>query len=215
MTTIGLIGAGNIGQAVARLAVDHGYDVVLSNSRGPETLADVVSGLGEHADADTAEGAARRGDLVVVTIPLQAYRDVPVEPLAGKVVIDTNNYYPQRDGQIASLDDGSTTSASLLQEHLPESHVVKAFNHITSAHLTEHAQPSGTAERRALVVAGDDADARATVEAMIDEFGFDTVDGGPLADSWRIERDQPGYVKPDAKAGLTQHLTEAKRDING
>jgi 8-hydroxy-5-deazaflavin:NADPH oxidoreductase len=211
MTTIGLIGAGNIGQAVARLAVDHGYDVVLSNSRGPETLADVVSGLGEHADADTAEGAARRGDLVVVTIPLQAYRDVPVEPLAGKVVIDTNNYYPQRDGQIASLDEGSTTSASLLQEHLPSSQVVKTFNHITSTHLTDHAQPAGTSGRRALAVAGDDDAAKATVTALIDELGFDVVDAGPLSESWRIEPGTPGYGPRLDASGMREALAAATR----
>ncbi len=210
MTTIGLIGAGNIGQAVARLAVDHGYDVVLSNSRGPETLADVVSGLGEHADADTAEGAARRGDLVVVTIPLKAYRDVPVEPLAGKVVIDTNNYYPQRDGQIASLDEGSTTSASLLQEHLPSSQVVKTFNHITSTHLTDHAQPAGTSGRRALAVAGDDDAAKATVAKLIDELGFDVVDVGPLAESWRIEPGTPGYGPRLDAAAMREALASAR-----
>jgi 8-hydroxy-5-deazaflavin:NADPH oxidoreductase len=160
MTTIGFIGAGNIGQAVARLALEHAYDVVLSNSRGPETLDDVVARLGPNAEADTAEGAAARGDIVVVTIPLKAYRDVPVEPLAGKVVIDTNNYYPQRDGRIEELEDGSTTSSSLLQRHLPDSHVVKAFNHIMSAHLLEHAQAAGTADRRALAIAGDDAEPR-------------------------------------------------------
>jgi predicted dinucleotide-binding enzyme len=193
MTTIGLIGAGNIGQAVARLAVDHGYDVVLSNSRGPETLSDVAAGLGEHAQADTAEGAAARGDLVVVTIPMHAYRDVPVAPLAGKVVIDTNNYYPERDGQIAALDAHETTSASLLQEHLPESQVVKAFNHIQSAHLVEHAQEAGTADRRALAIAGDHDEAKATVARLIDELGFDVVDVGPLAESWRIEPGTPGY----------------------
>src|SRR5689334_2114359 len=115
MTTIGLIGAGNIGQAVAKLAVEHGYDVVISNSRGPETLADLAADLGPRAEADTAEGAATRGDVVVVTIPFKAYRDVPVAPLAGKVVIDTNNYYPQRDGQFAALDDKQDTSAGLLQ----------------------------------------------------------------------------------------------------
>ena len=211
MTTIGLIGAGNIGQAVTRLAVDHGYDVVLSNSRGPETLADVVSRLGEHADADTAEGAARRGHLVVVTIPLKAYRDVPVEPLAGKVVIDTNNYYPQRDGQIASLDDGSTTSASLLQEHLPSSRVVKTFNHITSAHLIEHAQPAGTSGRRALAVAGDDDAAKATVTALIDELGFDVVDAGPLSESWRIEPGTPGYGPRLDASGMREALAAATR----
>ncbi|MGZ4498188.1 MAG: NADPH-dependent F420 reductase, partial [Nocardioides sp.] len=119
MTTIGLIGAGNIGSTVARLAVNAGHDVVLSNSRGPETLADLVAELGDHARAATAAEAAAAGDVVVVTIPLKSYRDVPVEPLRGKVVIDTNNYYPQRDGEIAELEDESTTTAELLQAHLP------------------------------------------------------------------------------------------------
>jgi len=193
MTTIGFIGAGNIGQAVARLALDHGYDVVLSNSRGPETLTGVVDALGDRAVAGTSEEAAARGEIVVVTIPLKAYRDVPVEPLAGKVVIDTNNYYPQRDGRIVALDDGSTTSAGLLQEHLEGSRVVKAFNHITSAHLIEHARPTGAPDRRALAVAGDDESAKAVVAALIDELGFDVVDVGPLAESWRIEPGTPGY----------------------
>jgi predicted dinucleotide-binding enzyme len=211
MTTIGLIGAGNIGQAVARLAVDHGYDVVLSNSRGPQTLGDVVAALGEHADADTVEGAASRGDLVVVTVPLHAYEAVPVEPLGGKVVIDTNNYYPQRDGQIASLDDGSMTSAGLLQQHLPTSHVVKAFNHIMAAHLTEHAQPAGTADRRALAIAGNDGSAKATVTALIDELGFDVVDVGTLEESWRIQPDTPGYGPRLDADGMRKALAAAQR----
>jgi predicted dinucleotide-binding enzyme len=211
MTTIGFIGAGNIGKAVARLAVDHGYDVVLSNSRGPETLTDVVAGLGEHASADTAEGAATRGDLVVVTIPLKAYRDVPVAPLAGKVVIDTNNYYPQRDGQIAELDTHQTTSAALLQAHLPESHVVKAFNHIMASHLTAHGKPAGSEGRRALAIAGDSADARATVARLIDELGFDVVDLGPLAEGWRVQRDTPGYGTDLDADQLRKAAAEARR----
>ncbi|MEP7090498.1 MAG: NADPH-dependent F420 reductase [Nocardioidaceae bacterium] len=211
MTTIGLIGAGNIGQAVARLAVDHGYDVVLSNSRGPGTLTAEVEALGAHADADSAEGAARRGDIVVVTIPLKAYEQVPVEPLLGKVVIDTNNYYPERDGQIASLDDSSTTSASLLSEHLPSSHVVKAFNHIMSGHLSEHALPAGAPDRRALAIAGDDAGAKETVTALIEEFGFDVVDVGPLSESWRIEPGTPGYGPRLDVAGMTEALAAAQR----
>ena len=211
MTTIGLIGAGNIGQAVARLAVDHGYDVVLSNSRGPETLTDVVAALGPQAQADSAEGAATRGDLVVVTVPFKSYRDVPVAPLAGKVVIDTNNYYPQRDGQVAELDDGSTTSASLLQAHLPESQVVKAFNHIMSAHLTGHAQESGTSDRRALAIAGDHEEAKATVAKLIDELGFDVVDVGPLAESWRIEPGTPGYGPRLDAVGMREALAAAQR----
>jgi 8-hydroxy-5-deazaflavin:NADPH oxidoreductase len=211
MTTIGFIGAGNIGQSVARLAVDHGYDVVLSNSRGPETLADVVAGLGPHADADTAAGAAERGDLVVVTVPFKAYRDVPAEPLAGKVVVDTNNYYPARDGQVAELDEKVDTSAGMLQAHLPDSHVVKAFNHIMSSHLLEHGQPAGTAGRRALAIAGDDAESKATVARLIDELGFDVVDVGPLAESWRIEPGTPGYgARLDAEE-MREALAAAER----
>ena len=211
MTTIGLIGSGHIGQAVAQLAVNHGYDVVLSNSRGPETLEHVVADLGERASADTAEGAATRGDIVVVTIPLKAYRSVPVEPLAGKVVIDTNNYYPQRDGQIADLDDRSTTSASMLQDHLPDSHVVKAFNHIQAAQLREQGKPSGTEGRRALAIYGDDADANRTVTELLDELGYDVVDGGALSESWRIEPGTPGYGAELDADGLRSALESAQR----
>src|SRR5690348_2279088 len=153
MATIGLIGSGHIGGTVARLAVDAGHDVVLSNSRGPETLGDLVQELGPHARAATPAEAAAAGDVVVVTIPLRAYREVPVEPLRGKVVIDTNNYYPQRDGEIAELDDGSTTSSELLQQHLPESHVVKVFNNIYFGHLATLARPAGSPERSALAIA--------------------------------------------------------------
>ena len=163
ITTIGLIGSGHIGSQLARLAVQHGYRAVLSNSRGPDTLSDLVAEIGEGASAGTAEDAAREGDIVVVTIPLKNIGSVPVEPLAGKIVIDTNNYYPQRDGRIAELDDESTTTAELLQRHLPDSKVVKAFNHIGSADLTTANSPAGTPGRRALAIFGDDEEARATV----------------------------------------------------
>src|SRR3954447_20253513 len=187
--TLGLIGAGHIGSTLARLGVAHGYDVVVSNSRGPETLADLVAELGDQARAGTAEEAAAAADVAVVTIPLRAYRSVPVAPLAGKIVIDTNNYYPSRDGHIPELEDESTTVSELLQAHLPESRVVKAFNHIRAGDLGSAGTAAGTPGRRALIVAGDDFEARATVAAMIDEFGFDAVDIGPLAEGWRIQRD--------------------------
>src|SRR5918993_46420 len=119
MPTIGLIGAGHIGSQVARLAIANGYDVVLSNSRGPQSLSALVAELGPKAKAGTPREAAAAGDIVVVTVPLKNYRDVPVEPLAGKIVIDTNNYYPERDGNIPELDNESTTTAELLQAHLP------------------------------------------------------------------------------------------------
>jgi predicted dinucleotide-binding enzyme len=193
MTTIGLIGSGSIGSTVARLAVAAGYDVVLSNSRAPETLADLVAELGPKARASTPEGAAEAGDLVVVTIPLRAYRSVPVKPLAGKIVLDTNNYYPQRDGQIAELDDESTTNSELLQAHLPGSKVVKVFNNIYFKHLLSLARPAQAADRSSLAIAGDDASAKATVTSFLDKLGYDTVDAGPLAEGWRFQRDTAAY----------------------
>jgi predicted dinucleotide-binding enzyme len=211
MTTIGLIGAGHIGSQVARLAVKSGYDVVISNSRGPATLSELVKELGPKARAGTALDAAQAGDIVVVSVPLKNYRSVPVEPLVGKIVIDTNNYYPQRDGQIPELDDESTTTAELLQAHLPKSKVVKAFNHIYAAELTTHGQPEGSPNRRALVIAGDDAAAKKTVTRLLNEFGFDTVDAGPLKEGWRIQRDTPGYGPRRTAAELRGDLAAAKR----
>ena len=211
MTAIGLIGAGYIGSQVARLAVANGYDVVLSNSREPESLSALVAELGPKARAGTAVDAAKAGDIVVVTIPLKNYRAVPVEPLAGKIVLDTNNYYPQRDGQIAELDNESTTTSGLLQAHLPASKVVKAFNHLYAAELTTDGRPAGTKNRRALVIAGDDLAAKATVTRLLDEFGFDTVDAGPLKEGWRIQRDTPGYGPRRTAEELRQDLAAAKR----
>jgi 8-hydroxy-5-deazaflavin:NADPH oxidoreductase len=211
MKTIGLIGAGHIGSQLARLAVKNGYDVVISNSRGPETLADLVHELGPHARAATPPEAAQAGDIVVVTIPLKNLRDVPAAPLAGKVVIDTLNYYPQRDGHIADLDNEKTTTSELVQRHLPQSRVVKTFNHIYAADLTTHGQPAGSANRRALAIAGNDAAARREVESLLDQFGFDTVDMGPLSESWRIQRDTPGYGPRRTAGELRKDLAAATR----
>ncbi len=222
MTTIGLIGSGNIGSTVARLAVDAGHDVVLSNSRGPETLADLVEELGPHARAATPAEAAAAGDIVVVTVPLKAYQQVPVEPLAGKVVIDTNNYYPQRDGHIAELDDETTTVSELLQAHLPESHVVKAFNNIYFKHLGSLQRPSGSAERSVLAIAGDSDDAKRTVSELFDELGYDAYDVGPLSEGWRYQRDTAAYASlyspedagwpPPAGRQVTADLLQEKLD---
>src|SRR4051794_35461260 len=154
VTTIGLIGSGNIGSTLAQLAVDAGHDVILSNSRGPETLVELVDRLGPRARAATSSEAAAAGDIVVVAVPLRAYREVPVEPLRGKVVIDTDNYYPDRDGHIAELDDESSTTSELLQAHLPQSRVVKAFNNIIASHLGTLQRPAGHSERSVLGIAG-------------------------------------------------------------
>jgi predicted dinucleotide-binding enzyme len=211
--TIGLIGAGHIGSQVARLAVRHGYDVVVSNSRGPDTLKDLVQELGPHARAATVAQAAAAGDIVVVTIPLKNIKNVPAEPLAGKIVIDTNNYYPERDGHIAELDNEETTTSELVQRHLSGSQVVKAFNHIYAAALTTDGQTAGTPNRRALAIAGNDANARDTVAQLIDRFGFDVVDLGPLGESWRIQRDTPGYGPRRTAAELRRDLAAAQRPV--
>jgi len=211
MTVIGFIGAGNIGSQVARLAVASGYDVVVSNSRGPETLSDLVAELGPKGRAATALEAAGLGDIVVVSIPLKHIGSIPVEPLANKIVIDTNNYYPQRDGHILELDREETTTAELLQAHLPSSKVVKAFNHIYAAQLTTDGKPRGATGRRGLVIAGDDEAAKAIVTGLLDQFGFDTVDAGPLAEGWRIQRDTPGYGPRRTAEQLRADLRAAKR----
>jgi len=211
MQTIGIIGAGAIGSQLARLAVKTGHHVIISNSRGPDTLVELVSELGPNARAGTVAEAAQAGELVVVTIPLKNIGSVPVAPLAGKIVIDTNNYYPQRDGRIAELEDESTTTAELLQKHLPTSKVVKAFNHIYAAELTTHGLPAGAPNRRALVIAGDDHTAKGIVTKLLDAFGFDTVDAGPLAEGWRIQRDTPGYGPRRNAEELKKDLAAAKR----
>lgn len=198
MTTLGLIGSGLIGSTVARLAVAAGHDVVLSNSRGPQTLAELVADLGPRARAATPAEAAAAGDLVLVSIPFKNYRSVPAQPLAGKVVIDTGNYYPARDGQFPELDNGSLTTTELVQRHLADAKVVKGFNNILFRHLAELSRPAGAADRSALAIAGDDAEAKATVTRFLDTIGYDTVDVGPLAEGWRFEPGTPAYGPPYA-----------------
>jgi 8-hydroxy-5-deazaflavin:NADPH oxidoreductase len=208
--TIGLIGAGHIGSQIARAAIASGYDVVISNSRGPETLAELVSELGPQARAGTTEDAATAGDLVVVAVPLKAIGEIPAELLIGKTVIDANNYYPRRDGNVAALDDHSVTSSELLQSRLPGANVVKAFNHIYARQITSDGTPSRSPNRRALAIAGDDSAAKTQVAQLIDEFGFDVVDAGELAESWRIQPGTPGYVERLNAKQLTAALASVE-----
>ncbi len=211
MTTIGIIGSGNIGSALARALTAAGHAVVIANSRGPASLEPLVSELGNRARAGTVADASTAGPVVVVTVPLHAVSSIPAEPLAGRIVIDTNNYYPGRDGAIADLDAGRTTTSQLVAAHFSGARVVKAFNHIPARDILAHAAPTGTDDRRALAVYADDAEAREVVTRLIDEVGFDVVDGGPLADSWRIERDTPGYIPHFTAAQLREKLAEAER----
>ena len=211
MTTIGFIGSGRIGSSVAKAAITAGYDVIMSNSRGPETLAELVEELGPRASAATSAEAAERGDFAVVTVPFHAALEVPAAPLAGKVVIDTNNYYFERDGHIAEIDDHEITATGVLQRHLVGALVAKGFNHIQSDQIITDATPAGTPNRRALATSSDSPEAIELVTQFFDEIGFDTVVVGPLSESWRIDRDMPGYGgRLDANA-LREKLAEAHR----
>ena len=211
MTTFGIIGSGHIGSAVARAVIARGHRVVIANSRGPGSLAELIADLGPSARAATAEDAATAGDVALVAVPLRAHRQVPVGPLAGKVVLDANNYYPARDGRIVELDRGEATTSGLLQAHLPTSRVAKAFNHIRSAEILTDGMPAGSPNRRALGTASDSDEALAVVTALYDELGFDTVSVGPLSESWRMERDQPAYVIRQTRAELEANLASATR----
>jgi len=213
VTTIGIIGSGHVGSSLARAAIDHGYNVVLSNSQGPGSLAALVSDLGPNARAATPAEAAAAADFAIVAIPVTTIDQVPAEPLAGKVVLATINYFPQRDGHIAALDNGTTTVPGLLQEHLPHSHVVRAFNMIDAAEMSGDGHPKGDPKRRALALAGDDEASKQLVVRLYDDFGFDAVDLGPLAESWRVDPGQPGFVTRQNLAELTANAANAKHGV--
>jgi 8-hydroxy-5-deazaflavin:NADPH oxidoreductase len=206
MTTIAIIGSGHVGSNLAKAAIAHGYDVVLSNSQGPGSLAGLVSELGPRALAATPAEASASGDFAIVAIPITTIDQVPVEPLAGKVVIATINYFPQRMGHIPEIDNGTTTAPGLLQAHLPTSKVVRAFSMIDAADMSGDGHPEGDPKRRALALAGDDAAAKQLVAGLYHEFGFDALDIGGLDESWRIDAGQPAFV-------VRQNLSELKANV--
>jgi len=203
---IGIIGSGRIGGTLAEKLAAAGHEICLANAHGPQSLRQRVERMGERVRATTVDEAAACGDLVVVSIPLGSYRSVPVAPLAGKIVVDTDNYYPQRDGHIDELDDDSTTSTELLQRHLPESRVVKAFNAVRWDSLAGEGKPRGATDRLAMPLAGDDPEAKQVVAGLIDEIGFDPVDVGDLASGRRIQPGTPVYVAHLTAPEMTRRL---------
>ncbi|MFC9661250.1 NADPH-dependent F420 reductase [Nocardia sp. NPDC127606] len=211
MTTIGIIGAGEVGSQIARAAIANGYDVVIANSRGPETLEDLIGQLGPSARAATAAGAATAGEFVVVAVPLAMVNNMPVDQLAGKIVLDTNNYMVWRDGNIPVIDSGEKTVHELRQEQLPTSKVVKAFTHIQAPRITTAGKPAGTPGRLALSASSDFPEAVELVTRLYDRFGFDTVDNSPLSESWRSGPGQPAWVAHESqtRAELIANLADA------
>ena len=212
MTTIGIIGAGHIGSTLAQGLIGLGHDVVISNSRGPESLAELIAELGPKAQAATPEEAAAAGEWAIVTVPMKSLDAVPGEQLEGKIVLDTCNYYWERDGRISVLDENETTTSEMVQAHLPSSRIVKAFNHIRAAEILTDGTPAGTENRRALATASEFPEAIALVTEIYDAFGLDTVNVGPLSESWRVERDRPAYAAARQNASeLTANLAVATR----
>ncbi|MEU7757583.1 MULTISPECIES: NADPH-dependent F420 reductase [Micromonospora] len=215
MTSIGIIGAGEVGSQLARAAVAAGYTVVIANSRGPHTLTDLVAELGPSARAAYAAEAAAAGDFAIVAVPLKVVNDMPVEELAGKVVLDTNNYMVWRDGNIPVLDSGEKTVHELRQEQLPTSKVAKAFTHIQAPRLLTSARPAGAPDRLALSVSSDHPEAVELVTRLYDRFGFDTVDNSPLSESWRTGPGQPAWLRHahQNREELARNLTRARRFV--
>jgi predicted dinucleotide-binding enzyme len=215
VTTIGIIGAGEVGSHLARAAVLTGYQVVIANSRSPETLAPLIDVLGPTARAGTATDAAEAGDFVIIAAPLKFDNDMPTALLAGKIVLDTNNYMPWRDGRFPMIDNGEKTEHELRQEQLPTSRVAKAFTHIQALRMFALARPSGTPGRHALSVSSDHTDAVALVTRLYDRFGFDTVDNSPLTESWRSGPGTPAWNAHafQTKEQLALHLSQARTRV--
>ncbi|MFI1025527.1 NADPH-dependent F420 reductase [Streptomyces olivaceus] len=207
---IGIIGAGNIGGNLTRRLTALGHDVSVANSRGPQTLTALAEETG--ATPVPVEEAARGAEIVVVTVPLKRVPDLPSGVLDGAAdgfaVIDTGNYYPQRDGRIAGIEDEGRTESRWTEGHLGHP-VVKAFNGTYAQDILDRHRPAGAPDRQALPVAGDDAAAKAKVRALIDELGFDTVDSGGIDDSWRQQPGTPVYGLRAGVEGVTEALAKA------
>jgi predicted dinucleotide-binding enzyme len=208
---IGIIGAGNIGGALARRFTELGHEVYIANSRGPETLREVEAETG--ATAVSVHEAARDRDVVVVTIPEKNVSQLPEGLFEGMgddvVVIDTGNYYPrQRDGRIDAIEEGTPESA-WVSDQLGRPGVVKAFNNIYAQHLRDRGRPAGAPDRIALPVAGDDQAAKSTVMELVDQLGFDAVDAGGLSESWRQQPGTPVYATDLDAHGVRRALAAA------
>lgn len=196
MTTLGIVGSGNIGGTVARLATQAGFDVVIANSRGPRTLKDVVAELGPRARAGTAVEAAEASGGVLVAIPFWRYRELSPSDFKNALVFDAMNFDPRRDAAVATEVTAETPPAVLLQRHLDQARVVKVFSNIFARHIELLARPAGAADRSALPIAGDDTAAKAEATRLLDQLGWDAVDVGYLAASTRFGLGTAAFVAP-------------------
>ena len=209
---LGIIGAGFIGRAVARLAIKHGHEVMVSNSRDPKTLGSAMVSI--RCQIGTTADAAAFGELLLLAVPFSATHDLDPALFSGKIVMDADNYYPMRDGSIPELENHSTTTSEITAKHLQGAKIVKAWNAILERDIETTGQPSGAPGRRALPIAGDDVDAKKIVSQLLDGLGFDIVDAGPLSEGWRFERARPAYCVSYNRPGLMQALQDAGAKVS-
>jgi predicted dinucleotide-binding enzyme len=204
---IGIIGSGNIGGTLVRHVTALGHQVSIGNSRGPASLAALAAETG--AAAATVEQAARARDMVIIAIPEAAVPQLPRDILSktSAVVVDTGNYYPSRDGHIAEIEGGLTDSEWVAR--VLGCPVVKAFTNIGATSLATRGVPKGAPGRVCLSVAGDEPQAKERVLGLIDALGFDGIDAGALADSWRQQPGTPAYCHDLDVAGLKTALAQA------
>lgn len=214
MTVYGFIGSGAIATHVARGLIKVGHEVLMSNSRGPASLELLVAELGERAKAATVEEAAAAAEVVFVGIPFNAIETLPRDLLRNKIVIDAVNYYPPRDGDVPSVQNGEAATSELIQEYLMDSRVAKGFNHIAAEHVTTDARQAGAHDRRALVTSSNHSDAAHLVDEIYGLLGFDTVHAGPLSESWRAEHGQPAFLERLSYNELITKLASATRNRN-
>ncbi|WP_315058328.1 NAD(P)-binding domain-containing protein [Chryseobacterium indoltheticum] len=204
---IGIIGSGNIGNTLAGYLIALGHQVFIANSRGPETLSDIAANTG--ATATTAEQAAGAKDIVIIAIPQKGMVNLPIDILSSSnaIIVDAGNYYPSRDGSVSEIENGATDSewVSKVIGHP----VIKAFNNIVASSLASKAVPSGDTDRISLSVAGDDAEQKKIVMQLVDEIGFDAIDGGLLSESWRQQPGEPAYCQDLNKEKLNDALQKA------
>jgi len=204
---IGIIGAGNIGANAAKLFIKAGHEIAIANSRGAETLADLVAELGENAHGVSIEEAAKFGEIVFISIPFGKYKQLPANAFDGVIVVDSNNYYPDRDGSFAELDENKTTSSEMLAEHLRKARIVKGFNTIWFEHLKTQGDTNlPTEERRAIFIAGDDAGAKKTVAQLIEEIGFAAIDTGDLRDGGAAQQPDTAIYNRNLTASEAQAI---------